>query len=553
LEGELLNDSVEVQLDTLVTEQEAFISTSLLEVLRRPASNTVKSFVHRWGLENARATEVLFSYLWANPSPLDDDVFDRLVLHALSEGEGHQTIAFMALSVCEPERFGQKLLSEGWRALPSANERLQVFGSKAIFAASKNKALEGVADVVAPWCLLEEAVKRGGGFKDLELAVQTVSRALQGANMSAFPEIAKVSISSDDVGVVVEVKPSDEALQIEALRGEGPNLFDPDVRWARHESVRQEGQAYLQEVKSAGAVMATRLVTMDVARKLVSGCASTVSTWLDGLEETPTSAFISRMNLAGGLFLALCEALLEADDARGALLWHALRKHLRFQFVDVGELDVLLLMLFRLPESPVVLQLRKHHYCLSQNMTDESYLDLVLAAVSQGALPWLEAAISADEDAKEPFRRKRAITLRGYIPPEIGYRQKWREGELIGTWDAARLRAQQTRNEASQARYWWQKFLTAPDQLSAFCSWQIFVKCADKMAWVWMQTDIDRYEMNDELWRLKMLHVRLNRSSLKSAIEEKSSKGASSRNRHLIGCDSPYTWFTPESLAVLGY
>lgn len=266
-----------------------------------------------------------------------------------------------------------------------------------------------------------------------------------------------------------------------------------------------------------------------------------------------TQALVCRLNLAGGLFLALCEALLETDAVRGAQLWHVLRRHLRIGFVGVGRLDELMLMLFRVPESSAVLELREHLYSLSQNANDESYLDLALAAVSQRGASWLEAAIAADEAATEPFRRKRAITLRGFLPTDSSYQPKWREGECVGTWDALRMRAQETRNRSSQARYWWKGFLTAPDALSAFCAWQIFLACADKMAWVWMDSDIESHREGSELWRLKMLHMRFNESALESAINEKSNKGANSLDRHLVGLDSPDSWFTPDALTGLGY
>ncbi|WP_311231091.1 hypothetical protein, partial [Acidovorax sp. WCS2018Noco2-43] len=55
------------------------------------------------------------------------------------------------------------------------------------------------------------------------------------------------------------------------------------------------------------------------------------------------------------------------------------------------------------------------------------------------------------------------------------------------------------------------------------------------------------------LWRLKMLHKRFNVSALKSAINEKSSKGAPSLGKHLVGWDSPDNWFSREELIGLGY
>ena len=548
LEGELLKAPVDVQLDVLVTERDAFISIALADAMREPETDTVKEFVHRWGLENARAVEVLCNYLWAHPVPLDDELFHRLVQHALSEGEGHQTLAFMALTLCNPEQFGQALLDAAWKPLPLENERLQEFGSKAVLAASTRRPLAEVSDLIAPWCLLDEAVRRGGSPEDLEVAIQAIDRALLWDGLSTFPTAARISVEAVGARNSISVEPSPQDSDEE----DGFKSLDPDVWWARHQAARETGEAYLRNARSAGAVMATRVVNLEAARMLVDRCPAVVSRWLEGLGE-PTPAIISRLNLAGGLFLALCEALLETDTVRGAQLWHVLKRHLRIRFVGVGELDELLLMLFRVPESAAVLELKEQLYSLPQNASDDSYLDFVLAAVSLGEASWLESTIAADEAATEPFRRKRAITLRGFLPTEPSYQPKWHEGECVGTWDALRMRAQEMRNRASQARCWWKGFLTARDPLSAFCSWQIFLACADKMAWVWMDSDVESYREDNELWRLKMLHMRFNASALKSAINEKSRKGLISLGGKLVGVDGPDSWFAPDALNGLGY
>lgn len=548
LQGELLSASIDEQLDILVQEQEAFISVALADVMRPPEADTVEEFVHRWGLENTRAVEVLCTYLWRFPAQLGEELFNRLVQHALSEGEGHQTLAFMALSVCNPQQFGLALLNAGWRVSPSENEYLQESGSKAVLAASAEKTLAEVSDLIAPWCLLDEAVRRGGTPEDLELAAQAIDRALMWDGMSTFPTVARISVDSYGTKNFISVEPDQNIVD----EDDGIESFDPDARWERHEAARETGQTYLRNAKSSGAVMATRVVSLETARMLVDRCPAVVSRWLEGLSEA-TQALISRLNLAGGFFVALCEALLETDAERGAELWHVLRRHLRIGFVGVAGLDELLLMLFRAPASAAVLELREHLYNLPNNTNDASYLDLVLAAVSQGGGSWLESAIAADEAATEPFRRKRAIMLRGFLPTEPSFQPKWQEGECVGTWDTLRMHAQQMKNRASQARYWWNKFLTAPDTSSAFCSWQIFLTCADKMAWVWMDSDIESNRQDSELWRLKMLHKSFNASALKSAINDKSIKASPSLDKHLVGWDSPDNWFSPEELIGLGY
>lgn len=548
LEGELLTTPLDAQLDAVVTERDAFISISLNEVIRPPEAQTVRNFIHRWGLENGRAVEVLWNYLWTYPTPLDVDLFEQLAPLATSKPSEHQTIAFMALGRCNPELFGQVLLDVGWSALLAENEKLQDAGSKAVLAAAANRPLADLLDLVAPWCLLEEAARRGSSTADLEVAIQAIDRSLLLNEKSLFPHVARISVDAAGTQNYVSVEPNLNNPE----NDDGFESFDPDVRWASHQAAREKGLAYLKDAKSAGAVMTTRVVSIEAVRMLVQRCPASVSKWLEGLEEV-TPALIARINAAGGLYLALCETLLEADPTRGLSLWHVLREHLRIAFVGVGALNELLLMAFRLRGNPAGLELKRHLYSLSQNTSDKSYQDLALAAVSQGDVAWLEAAIAEDEAAIEPFRQKRAIMVRGFLPPGLTYQPTWREGEVVGSWNALRVRAQETKNRAYCARYWWRRFLTALTPLDAFCSWQVFLSCVDNMAWAWMDSDAEALQEANELWRLKMLHWRINVWRIKQAIDESRRKGSSSIDKHLVGWDNPDEWLSQDALLGLGY
>jgi hypothetical protein len=257
LESELMAAPVDLQLDTLVQEQSAFISITLADVLRPPHAETVKNFIHRWGLKNIRAVEVLCTYLWKFPSSLEDKVFDQLLEHALSTGDGNQTLAFMALSVCRPQEFGQALLDARWKALPSANEYLQEFGSKAVLAASATRPLSEVSDFVAPWCLLDEAALREETPEELEAAVKQIERALLGDGLVTFPNVAHISVSSQGLRNSISIEPS---RQVSDEDNEF-NFLDSDTQWERHQAARKTGEAYLRAAKSAGAVMSTRVVS----------------------------------------------------------------------------------------------------------------------------------------------------------------------------------------------------------------------------------------------------------------------------------------------------
>jgi hypothetical protein len=66
-----------------------------------------------------------------------------------------------------------------------------------------------------------------------------------------------------------------------------------------------------------------------------------------------------------------------------------------------------------------------------------------------------------------------------------------------------------------------------------------------------MPADSALYGGNDELSRLKRLHVRLNVSEFESAIKKKEEKGTNEMSKHLLGWDSPSQWFDPAQLATV--
>ena len=210
-------------------------------------------------------------------------------------------------------------------------------------------------------------------------------------------------------------------------------------------------------------------------------------------------------------------------------------------------------MIFRAPLNETVRALRNTAYRLAANEDDASYLDLTLAALSQGAEDWLLAEVGKDESAPEPFRRRRAILLRGFIPPDDTHVDRWEEGECLSSWDGLRRRAARMTNRSNHARYWWNSFLAAGDEVTAFSAWHVFLSCVDKTAWVWIDSDIKKHEEATELMRLKLLHYRYNESALKKAMKESLKKPTSSLDGHLVNWEPPTNWFSQETLAKLGY
>jgi hypothetical protein len=203
--------------------------------------------------------------------------------------------------------------------------------------------------------------------------------------------------------------------------------------------------------------------------------------WLEGCRER-TNDFRRRVRLAETAFLALCEALLVRDPARGVELWHALRATMATRYVGAAGVDELLHMVFRAPDSIPVAELRDEVISLPRCHTDRGLFDIAVVASYNGKTAWLSATAEAD--------RKTG-----------GFR--WSE---------------------ACAHHWWRAYLDARDTVEAYAAWILFLRSADRRAWVWMREDVEARNSSGSVLELKLAHVQLNRAELKQAMEKRLDK-----------------------------
>ena len=546
LEIELPHAGAREQLDTLVEARDAHLTLKLLSFLQPTDAGTLANFLARWGMSNHRAVEVLLSYLAERGTHLADPEFQLLTPFALPGADARMRIvAFIALARSNPFEFGAYLVNWGWHVEASQTVFEQDHGSRAVLAVSSTRPLGELRFVVAPWCLLSEACARGGSPADAKVAAAALSTAINIVGLAAEHPGVDISVDLPYDSGSISFDPSDESAKDEeqSLRA----ALDFDELSRRRSMAHEQGHEYLTRTWNAGAVMAVRPVPLKEAQMLVRHCSAEVELWLDG-HEAQTSAFRQRLNLAGGLYLALCEALLETDPPRGVAIWRSIEQSLQTRFVGLGDINDLMHMPFRVREHSAVLELRDDLYALRRNGSDKAYIELVLCASSNGCIEWLCRKISADETSGSRWRQKRAIVLRGLLSEGSAEAPRWREGPLVGLWEWLRHRSDDWSDRHAFARHWWKTFLLAPDAQTAYAAWHVFLLCVDRTALVWMQPELKASAQGDDLWRLKMLHLEVNRSQLDEAMRSKETKGSNDPERHLFGWDLPVAWFDADQL-----
>ncbi|MFT3955777.1 MAG: hypothetical protein QM722_15725 [Piscinibacter sp.] len=545
LEIELLHAPVDEQLDVLVRADNAWLTLELMAMTRPGDKDTLSRFLQRWPIDNKRAAEVALTYLATHPVKLQDEDFNKLAAFALSADESLRMLAFIALDRAQPERFGAFLRQHKWKVATTQAIREQEHGSRAILSASQARSLGDLRFEVAPWLLLSEARTRGALPSDAKVAATVLDAVIRYGGVVTEPEGVEVSIDTfRRPGLISfdELDDEDEELSLQ-------QAFDADAQLKRRQGAQERGHQYLTSARDAGLTMAVQIVNVADARMLVEHCSAEIGAWLDGMTER-TAAFRSRVNAAGGLFIALCEALLEADWRRGVELWRALDESQRTRFLGEGGINELMLIPFRVTDNPGVLQLRDEIYSLHRNGTDQALLVLATCVALNKRLPWLRAKIADDLSADDGWRQKRAIVLDGMIAEVDLGSSNWFEGPVTGTWGFLRRRAQIMALRQAIAKHWWRQFVDAQNIESAYSAWTLFVHYADRRAYAWMAEELKPLGQSDELWRLKMLHMEANRSSLESAMKKQDTRAGTDLERKLLGWDTPDRWLSLAQLSI---
>jgi hypothetical protein len=97
----------------------------------------------------------------------------------------------------------------------------------------------------------------------------------------------------------------------------------------------------------------------------------------------------------------------------------------------------------------------------------------------------------------------------------------WPEGEIRTSYADLRRKAAGFRWTEACAHHWWRAYLAAQDADEAYAAWVLFLHSVDRRAWTWMREDIEaQKDGGDNLLNVKLMHVRLNRSELRRAMEK---------------------------------
>jgi len=249
------------------------------------------------------------------------------------------------------------------------------------------------------------------------------------------------------------------------------------------------------------------------------------------------------MRSAEGLYLALCEVLLEIDAPQGRDLWFSLAEHLSRGYEGAAGLSELLHIAFRSPSTTAAEAVRRELLSLDRCNTNLQLFDLALAARLNGQSAWLEGIIRDDEVSHERWRQRRAIALRGFSEEREVDDLDWPSSSAITQFEELTQVMMEWRNRGALAKYWWQRYVEAPDADQAYGAWTVLLSCVDRRVHLWIRQGIPNGSRSDELQRLKHIHLATNSDELSKACKKKERK-SKSLAEHFLGDESPRQWLT---------
>ncbi|MGO9377483.1 MAG: hypothetical protein ACLP29_02885 [Dissulfurispiraceae bacterium] len=296
----------------------------------------------------------------------------------------------------------------------------------------------------------------------------------------------------------------------------------------------EQMNAYRRAVETAGSRISSArasgasLYLADIDAKdfapILQHASDMVDNWLEG-SVTLTSDFRRRVCLAEPAFLALCEALLAYNATRGVRLWRSLHVTITTRYIGCADVDDLVHMVFRVPDSPEITALREELVGLNRCNTDQALFDLAVAASYNGKSDWLTTVIEKDRASTLVWTRKRGRVLAGFSAnntlPVTG---AWPEGEIRTGYAELERKSARFQCIEACAHHWWRVYLKTQDPAEAYAAWVLFLLSADSRAWIWMREDIKAANDTSTFFNLKLSHAQLNSTKLKRTMKNHAEK-----------------------------
>jgi hypothetical protein len=312
---------------------------------------------------------------------------------------------------------------------------------------------------------------------------------------------------------------------------------DPEEVNKRMQQLAQDAAATIERMRRLGHSLYLHTFEFEAVEAAYKAAPAAWEQLLNGAD-AQSKEFQQRVRLAEGLYLCLCDVLLIHTPSEGLRLWRALFQSMRVRFNGPANIQELVHIAFRAPDSKEVLAARADLATIQHCNTDQDILEMVIATQMHGRQAWLDALIAEDEASDLLWRRKRAIVFKGFNTLPAEDKLEWPEGRPVGSAEALKCSMLKWTNNGALAKYWWDRYIGSTNADSAYAAWHIFLGLADRRAWVWRRA---RPLPTTELNRLREMHLRSNKD-LYTRTLQKPEEGTAKLGEKFLGLDKPAEW-----------
>ena len=517
---EILSMDTQKQFDELIKADLKYVRGDSDKILLTPTLKNIDKLISCYSNGTVKQQNdllILLSTSQVEPK-LSERSWSWIESFAMQE-EDLRNFAFKILTRCNPKRFGKTLQDNGWSWRPGEDIWVNHYGTLALAEATSATPFDELMPRLAPWLLLKTVCLRGSDPSEVRQAAKAFGQIL-----------AANDIKEPDPGSILSVDRTNKdswlntfSLTLKPASTENENLqlmFDSEFQTSKLNQALKIAESRISEARNSGASLYLKDIDYRDFEPFLSHASDLVEKWLIDLSN-PTAEFRRRILLAEGIFLALCEALLIHNPERGVKLWRILRMTLETRYFGASSVEDLLHMVFRVPDSPDVITLRRELIELENCHTDLDLFDIVIAALYNGKADWIDALIREDKASSLVWRQRRAITLAGFTANnQLPVADAWPEGKMKMVYADLRRKSARQRWIEACARHWWQKFLNATDSIHAYAAWVLFLHSADRR----IESCICQYKNTEknsnDFTDIKMIHVELNRSDIRRAFNK---------------------------------
>jgi hypothetical protein len=467
-------------------------------------------------LANTTKSEVLHRILWflaAHPSAVPVNLLETSIVPLLVNADSivRSKVLELVYEIKDSSALNSVVNGE-WTWDPSCNTFENHWGSLILCEHGKNLPFEELCRRVDPSYLGYAITCRGNDGQEVQQYAELVHQVwfrLITSNADVPLDLPPFTVESSIDGRVQHVSRW-------SLADSTERSIDFVSKYTRWGGVEQSGEANFEDW-NADAAVENRRKLVEIVHEAITQQKNAGNVWFGqdfrgtGLDQVVTSRpdlidqWITNADAAtsqgrgyirrgSSFYDALCSALLQKETEKGVkLYWQLQETHARMPVVDSEtEIDLLDFALFDATQNDhlVAAWQRKLEECQS----DQELMKVALLAQRGTGAEWLWSYISTLVNSAIPIDKARSRVLLGFFD---GQDALTLIDQLLGrdpdTWVLNLVRAaKQWQDRRAFAKHWFNQFLSSNDDVTAWASFRLLLRCVESSFWFWREEAEER-------------------------------------------------------------